>query len=268
MLSQSRSSFSLALITGASSGIGAAFARLLVRQGISLILVARDLKKLEGVAKEFKDAVSVTILSADLETEQGCNKVVEVIKTTAPDLVVNSAGFGLYGEALAYPTEDNLKMVDLNIKALMQLTIEASRVLIARGKRGTILNISSASDLIVFPGFAVYAATKAFVTQFSQSLDVEVKPQGVRVLVSCPGVVRTEFRKRASGKSGVPTGTVSMDVDFAAKELWKQVVKGNGVHYFDMRTRLMVAVARFLLPRWLISRILYKTVLSYVTKKS
>lgn len=153
-------------------------------------------------------------------------------------------------------------MVDLNIKALLELSLEASKSLIAKGKKGTVLNISSASDLIVFPGFAVYAATKAFVTQFSQSLDAEVKPQGVRILVACPGVVRTEFRKRASGKSGVPSGPAAMDVDFAARELWNQVVKGTGVHYFDFRTRILVSFARFFLPRWLVSKILFKRVLS------
>lgn len=255
--------FSLALVTGASSGIGAALSKLLAAKGVSLILVARDQTKLDLLAESLRDVATVATLSADLETEDGCNKVVQIIKERVPDLVVNSAGFGLYGEALSFPTIDNLKMVDLNAKSLMQMTIEASRALIASGRTGTILNISSASDLIIFPGFAVYAATKAFVTQLSQSMDVELKSKGVRVLVACPGVVRTEFRKRAAGRSGVSRGRVSMDVDYAAKQLWKQIVKGQAIHYFDLRTRIMIALARFLLPDWLVSKILYKTVMSY-----
>lgn len=258
--------FSLALVTGASSGIGAALCRLLAQKGIPLLMIARDKSRLEQLAHELS-VVPVTVLAADLATDEGRGKVVAAIHQYMPDLVVNNAGFGFYGEALAHPTNENLEMVDLNIKALLALTLEAARMLISEGKKGTILNISSASDLLVFPGFAVYAATKAFVTQFSQSMDVEVKPKGVRVLVACPGVVRTAFRKRASGTEGVPSGPGAMDVNFAAQQLWQQIEKGRGLHYFDFKTRVLIFLARFVLPRSLVNKFLFKTVLAYTSRK-
>ena len=233
------------------------------KKGVPLLMVARDRTRLDNLAEELREHVPVIVWPADLGSEEGCRKVVEAMKQYVPDLIVNCAGFGLYGAALDYDIKQNLDMVDLNIKALLDLTLEGAKLLISKGKKGTILNISSASDLIVFPGFAVYAATKAFVTQFSQSLDVETKPKGVRVLVSCPGVVPTAFRKRAAGRSDVPSGAGSMDVNFAARELWDQIIRQRGLHYFDFKTRVMVSLARFVFPQRLVSKILFKKVSSY-----
>ena len=258
-----KASFERSLITGASSGIGEAFSKLLAKNKISMIIVARDLAKLESLAKELKNFVPVKIICADLCTKDGCNLVVDTIKNQVPDLVVNCAGFGLYGEATLFPTDENLKMIDLNIRALTEITLEASKTLISQKKKGTILNISSVSDLMIFPGFAIYAATKAFVTQFSQSLDIEMKDQGVRVLTASPGVVRTDFRRRASGRVDIPSGTFSMDVDFAARELWKQLVKGKSLNYFDLKTKIIRFIALHLIPSKLLSKILYKIILSY-----
>lgn len=258
--------FSLALVTGASSGIGEALCRLLAQKGVPLLMVARDKARLDNLAEELRTEVPVIVIPADLGSEQGCKVIVEAMKQYVPDLIVNNAGFGLYGPAIDYETKENLDMIDLNIKALLDLTLEGTKLLISKRKEGTILNISSASDFIVFPGFAVYAATKAFVTQFSRSLDVETSPKGVRVLVSCPGVVRTEFRKRAAGKRDAVSGSDGMDVDFAARELWNQIIKGRGLNYFDFKTRFMVSLARFILPQKLVSKILFKKVSSYKNK--
>ena len=93
-----------------------------------------------------------------------------------------------------------------------------------------------------------------------------MRPKGIRVLVACPGVIKTSFRKRASGNSDVKSGLNAMDVNYAVDQLWNQIAKGRGIHYFDFKTRLMVGLARFVIPRSIISKILFKTVLSYKKK--
>jgi uncharacterized protein len=246
----------LALVTGASSGIGAAMCRLLAGKGIALIMTGRDQVKLNALAEELSPLVHVETLIADIAFEKGRLSLVEKIQERVPDLIVNNAGFGLYGPALSHETKELQEIVNVNISALLQLTLEGAKALRAARKQGTILNISSSSDLIVFPGLAVYAASKAFVTQFSRSFDEEMKHYGIRILVSCPGVVDTEFRKRASGNPEAKTDRYSMTPSFAAEQLWKQIVKGKQVHAFDWKTRFGVFLARYILPQALVSRIL------------
>jgi short-subunit dehydrogenase len=246
----------LAFVTGASSGIGMAMCRLLARKGIPLLVTGRDVAKLNVLADELRALVSVEVIAADIALENGRRSLVEKIREQAPDLIINNAGFGLYGLALTHETNALQEIVDVNISGVLQLTLEGARVLQSKGKRGTILNISSASDLIVFPCLAVYAASKAFVTQFSRSLDEEMKSYGIRILVSCPGVVDTEFRKRASGKANAKSDPHSMSVSFAAEQIWNQIMKEKQVHVFDWKTRLGVFFGRFVLPQALVSKIL------------
>jgi len=254
--------FSLALITGASSGIGAALSRLLAHQGIPLLMTARDSSRLNALADELRKTVPVTVLVADLTKTEERRHLIDKIHELTPDLLINNAGFGLYGTALSHETTENMNMVDLNVNALLELTLEGSKALVSSGKEGVILNISSSSDLLVFPGLAIYAASKAFVTQVSQSLDIELAPKGIRVLAACPGVVTTSFRQRA-GSSSAPDGITPMSADAAADQLWKQIIKRKKIHYFDWKTRVALFFARHLIPQSVVSNILFKTVESY-----
>jgi short-subunit dehydrogenase len=165
------SRFQLALITGASSGIGEELAYLFADEGISLILSGRDQTRLEAVASKCRKKVAVELLVADLATADGRACHCNLIWDKTPDLIVNNAGFGFYGDVLSYPTKVMSQMLDVNCKAVMELTLEGARAMIASKKKGVVLNVSSAAAFQIFPYFAVYAATKTYVNAISQSFD-------------------------------------------------------------------------------------------------
>lgn len=220
---------------------------------IPLIIHGRDPIRLKAIAEELSPYVSVTIIDAELVDEKERKKVVDMIRERTPDLVINNAGFGLYGEATELSVQKQLEMVDVNVKALMELSIEAARSLQSKGKHGVIVNISSAAGFLVFPQFAAYAASKAFVTSFSQAMDFEMSPHNIRVLTACPGVIETAFRERAGGVA--VEGEASRTADFAAGEIWHQIQKGQRVRIFDWKTNLGITFARYL-PTSLVYRIL------------
>jgi len=236
--------FKCAMITGASSGIGEELAYLLAEHGIALVLTGQDRDRLEKVGAKCREKVPVDLLIADLSKMVGRGAHIEKIWKKKPDLIVNNAGFGFYGDALAYPTSTMTKMLDVNGKAVMELTLEGARVMIAEKKKGVILNVSSAGAFQVFPYFAVYAATKTFVNAISEAFDYEMRPYGVRVLAACPGVVKTRFSNRAAGgksKSEVP---FKMSARFAAEQIWWQIEKEKVLHVFDWHYRLLTFFSR------------------------
>lgn len=260
--------FHLGFITGASSGIGKGLCRLLAHKGIPLLITGRNIESLKALADELQKFVSVEIIPADIFLEEDRKRLVNKIHERTPDLFINGAGFGYYGLALTYETRVQKSMIDVNISGMLELTLEAARALISSKKSGVILNISSSADLLIFPGLAVYSASKAFVTQFSKSLDEEMRSYGIRILASCPGVVATQFRERASGVSNNNQDRFSMTVSFAAEQIWNQIVKRKHVHYFDWKTRLGAFFARFILPQSLVSKILLRTTESYHPSRS
>jgi uncharacterized protein len=263
-MSNPPSLFSLALITGASSGIGTALARLLAKKGIALLLTGRNEEQLQKVANELQRLVPIETLTADLADESGRKRLLDLIHARQPDLVVNNAGFGLYGPALTHDTASQLAMMRVNAEAVVEMSLEAARTLISANRKGTILNVSSSADLLVFPGLAVYAATKALVTQFSRSFDEEVSRFGIRILVSCPGVVKTAFRHRAAGeKNDNQTDRGAMTDSFAAEQIWNQISKAQKIHRFDWKTRLGSFVARYCLPESWVASLLSRRIGSY-----
>lgn len=190
-----------ALITGASAGIGEAFARLLADQGTDLVLVARRTDRLEALADELTarpDPVGVEILTADLGDHDGLNRVVNRLEdVTKPiDLLVNNAGFGTVGDFLDQDPDREASMIDVNIGAVHRLAHAAGTAMADRGGGG-ILNVSSIAGFTPSPKSATYGATKAFVTSFSEALAVELGPQNVVVSCLCPGLTRTEFQEKA-----------------------------------------------------------------------
>ncbi len=185
-----------ALVTGASSGIGEAIARQLASEGTALVLVARSTDLLEALAAELP--VDVEVLTADLADETSVGRVAARIEQAADavDLVVNNAGLGFIGDFAELDYAKEKRVLDVNVGALHRLSHAAAGTFTARGG-GAILNIASVAAFLPAARSATYAATKSFVTTFSEGLHQELEPKGVTVTVSCPGFTRTEFQDRA-----------------------------------------------------------------------
>jgi hypothetical protein len=188
--------FTSALVTGASSGIGAEFARLLGEAGVPTVLVARRGDRLRELAERYE---RFEVLEADLVTTAGQDAVIERIVADADpvDLVVNNAGFGTSGRFHELDIDRLADEIELNVKALTLLSHAAVRTMVPRG-RGHLLNVSSVASFQGSPGLGVYAATKAYVTSFTEAVHGDVRGTGVHVTALCPGLTRTEFQDRAN----------------------------------------------------------------------
>ena len=201
-----RLSFKTALITGASAGLGAEYARQLAAAGTDLILVARRQDRLEALAADLRARhdVAIEVLPADLATETGLAAVEAAIaRSPTLDLLVNNAGFGGRTGFLKGALADHLNMVNVHVDATIRLTYAALPGLIARG-RGAVINLASIAAFSPFSG-AMYSGTKAFLVMFSQNLQAEVRTKGVVLQALCPGMTHTEFHQVAGiDKSIVP----------------------------------------------------------------
>ncbi|RAI03686.1 short-chain dehydrogenase [Acuticoccus sediminis] len=182
----------LALVTGASSGIGEALAQRIAADGVDLILVARREDRLRALAAELP--VETHVVPLDL-TERGAPEALmaEVARYGRPvDVLVNNAGFGHAGPFAKSPLEPQLGMVDLNIRALVELSHRVLPLLIER-RHGGIINVASTAAFLPGPGVSVYYASKAFVLSLSQALSEEVRGTGVTICALCPGPTHSEF---------------------------------------------------------------------------
>lgn len=189
-----------ALITGASSGIGEAFARLLASKKKPLILMAQNESKLKELSAELREqhGVDVRFIASNLARSKTLPELPNKLKRMGinVDILINNAGFGKYEAEEKISYEDSLNMVNLNCRTLLALTKLFLPEMIAR-KKGAIINIASLGGFAPVPYIATYTATKAFVISFSEALAEEVKGKGIRVLCSCPGAVSTNFQKKA-----------------------------------------------------------------------
>lgn len=191
--------FQKALVTGASTGIGAAFAEALAAEGTDLVVVARDVARLDALAARLGGAhgVGVAVLRADLTDATEVARVEEAVRADPRlDLVVNNAGFGTAGRFAELPVDGEEREIRLNVVALTRLTRAALPGMLERG-RGAIVNVSSMAGFQPAPYNATYGATKAYVNSFSEALAEELRGSGVRVQALCPGFTRTEFQERA-----------------------------------------------------------------------
>lgn len=219
-----------ALVTGASAGIGEAFARLHASKGGDVILTARRQETLEALAHEIATAhgVKAHVFAADLAAEGAAQALCDQIEAAGlqVDLLINNAGFGGQGRHIERPLDDELEMIDLNVKALVALCHYFGGQMAARGQ-GRILNVASSAGFMPGPNQAVYFATKAFVQSFSQALDQELRGKGVTATVLAPGYVETEFAKRSGlegtnlvkggGKTPASVAKVGYDAAMAGK---------------------------------------------------
>lgn len=212
------------LITGASGGIGEAFAHLAAADGHSLILAARNEKELSRVAGVVtaKHQVPVNIVPCDLAKPDGVSALADDLarRNSVPDVVINNAGFGLVGKAAGLDREDQLGMIDLNIRALSDLTLRFLPAMLEK-MSGGIINVASTAGFMPGPGMAVYFASKNYVTAFTDALHHEVRGSGVTITSLCPGPVITGFQARA-GMRAMTRGLLSntMTAEDAASAGW------------------------------------------------
>lgn len=260
--------FNTALITGASGGLGEALAKRIAQEKIALILSGREEEKLAALTASLSKQCLVENSVVDLSTAASREPLCDLIRQQVPDLVINNAGYGLYGEALSYNDLDQLGLFHVNAEAVLQLTLVAARALVAAGRRGTIVNISSAAAYNPFPLQAVYAASKAFVTSFSSSLDYELAPYGVRVLSSSPGVIQTSFALRASGNNfSAGGGVYAMEPEKVAEAIWQQITIGRKEKIIDWRYNLALQFARFFMPQNWIASFLQRSITKRIGKR-
>lgn len=190
--------FGRALVTGASSGIGEAFARELAARGADLIVVARRKERLDALASELsaRHAVQVDVAEADLTSETDLAGVEGLVRDAGLDLLVNNAGIGSEGAFHESDGSVQTAILRLNVEALLRLTHAVLPGMVERG-RGAVINVSSGMAFLGAPSYATYAASKAFVNSFSEAISEELRDTGVRVQALCPGLIRTEFQERA-----------------------------------------------------------------------
>lgn len=246
----------IALITGASSGIGEALARRLARDRKHLGLVARRVDRLEALAAEIRSAhrVDVDVLPADLTRADAVAGLVRELDARGLDVdwLVNNAGFGTVGLFHALPVARELEQIALNVDALVELTGRLLPAMVQR-RQGVVMNVASVGAYLPSPNMATYTATKAFVLSFSEAIAEELRESGVRVLCVCPGVTRTEFQATAHVDTGHVPGFLQQTAEQVADEAVEAVGRGavvvNGV-----LNRLTVNALKFV-PHSVITRL-------------
>jgi short-subunit dehydrogenase len=238
------------LITGASAGIGAALAREFAKAGHALVLTARREAQLQALADDIATVGQArpAVFTADLSTPEGVARLSETLHTRGlePAYVVNNAGFGLLGEAAEIDRNRQLAMIDLNIRALTDLSLLWLDSI--KRQRGGILNVASVAGFLPGPGMAVYHATKAYVLSLTEALHAELAPEGVRVCALCPGPVDTEFFDEAGLPHDYFPGYMNRSAERVAREGYEGFMGGHRVVVPGRPNRIMTLLPR-LLPR-------------------
>ncbi len=234
------------LISGASAGIGAELARVFAAHGHELVLVARRADRLGALADEIAAAARPrpTVIAADLERRDAVAAIAAELESRGlePANVVNNAGFGLLGPAAALNRDEQLAMIDLNVRALTELSLAFVDSLARH--RGGILNVASLAAFLPGPGMAVYYASKAYVLSFSEALHQELAGRGVRVTALCPGPVPTEFQARAGiGRRGMQSA-LTLSAERVAQIGYDGFIRGKRVVVAGTGNRIVASLLR------------------------
>jgi short-subunit dehydrogenase len=244
------------LITGASAGIGAELARVFARNGHEVVLVARREQMLAALASEIatSGARPPICLALDLTVPDASARIAQALSAQQcePEFVVNNAGFGLVGLAAELDRNEQIAMVDLNVRALTDLSLAVLDSL--KRRRGGLLNVASVAAFLPGPGMAVYYATKAYVLSFSEALHRELKPDGVRVTVLCPGPVKTEFQARAGIVDEHFPAFLARSAGRVADEGYRALMAGRRLVVPGTENKVVTLLPR-ILPRGLLLRI-------------
>jgi short-subunit dehydrogenase len=246
------------VVTGASSGIGRAIARVAAREKCFLLLVGRSPRALDELVAELdSEGAAAAVLSVDLLARGALDALEGALRDRGLycDVLVNSAGFGVFGPATQVARSEQLDLLDLNIRALTELTLRFLPGMVARG-RGGVLNVGSIAGYAAGPNMAVYYASKAYVNSFSAALAAEVAGTGVIVTCLAPGVVRTAFFERCSvGQTWLMKLMPRANAVATAEAAWRGFKVGKRIVIPRMIDRLSVLICT-LLPRSAISRLL------------
>jgi short-subunit dehydrogenase len=248
--------FRRALVTGASTGIGAAFADRLARDGCDLVLVARSRDRLDVLAEHLRrdHRIAATVLPADLTRREELRRVEdEVARDEALDLLVNNAGFGTLGRFAGLEIDAEIAEIQLNVIALVRLTRAALPSMLNR-ERGAIVNVSSLAAFAPGPYNATYSATKAYVKSFSEALSEELRGTGVCVQTLCPGFTHTEFQARAGLDTSRIPSAAWMEVGEVVEKSLAALRQGRVVCVPGLGNRLVGALGG-LFPGSLVRRI-------------
>ncbi len=240
------------LITGASAGIGAAFARLFAERGHECVLVARRAARLAALADEIAAAGHTRphAIALDLTEHDAPARLAAELaaRNLEPAIVVNNAGFGLRGAAADLDHAEELAMVDLNVRALTALSLLFVDSL--KRHRGGLINVASLSSFFPGPGMAVYFASKAYVLSLSEALGRELAPLGIRVTSICPGPVPTEFQARAGLDEKLPP-LLTRSAERVARDAYDAFMAGRRLIVPGLANKIAAALPR-LMPRALV----------------
>ncbi|MGV8087277.1 MAG: SDR family NAD(P)-dependent oxidoreductase [Candidatus Woesearchaeota archaeon] len=251
-----------ALITGASSGIGLEFAKVFAREGHNLILVARSKNTLETLREELikKYDVEIKIIVKDLTYYSSPTEIYDEVKSDNinVNILINNAGFGMYGEFSKTDLDIELQMIQVNITALTHLTKLFLKDMIENNS-GRILNVASVAAFVPGPLMSVYYATKAYVISFSEALAEELKDTKIKVTTLCPGPIKTNFQKTANingyskhiKKENIPTGKE------VAEYGYKALYNNKRIAIYQLKYKALVQLTKFL-PRTLVTKLLKK----------
>jgi short-subunit dehydrogenase len=245
----------VALVTGASSGIGEALARRIARDGRHVALVARRRDRLEALATDLhaNHRIEAHVFPADLTRPGAVRALVDEVgaRGLVVDWLVNNAGFGTFGKFHELPVARELEEIRLNVEALVELTGRFVPGMVARG-RGLVMNVASLGGFVPSPLMATYTGTKAFVVSFSEAIGAELAGTGVRVLCVCPGFTRTEFQGHVAVDTTAVPGMAWMTADQVADEAVGATDRG-GVLVNGLMNRALATALKFV-PRALAIR--------------
>lgn len=241
-----------ALVTGATAGIGASFVSLLAREGYDLILVARDLQRLESQRNELKrtnPGIEVTVLQADLATESGISLVEREI-STGVSVLINNAGFGINKSFTKSNLEQEKDLLSVLVTAPLRLTHRAlsdSKGDELRNRELLIINVSSVASWIAG---GTYSAAKSYLTVLSESLHTELSGTKIKVMALCPGFTRTEFHQRGRMKmSGLPK-FLWMSADEVTQIAWRDLHSGKAISVPGWHYKIISGIARYMPRPW------------------
>ncbi|MGH7654452.1 MAG: SDR family NAD(P)-dependent oxidoreductase, partial [Gemmatimonadaceae bacterium] len=243
----------VALVTGASAGIGKVFAQRLAASGHDLLLVARDGVRLQQVADDLslQYGINAESMPADLARDEGMRAVAaRISQMERLDILVNNAGFGTRGKLVTRPVAEQATMLELHVMAPMLLTRAALPAMLAR-KSGTIINVASVASFIHSAGNVNYCATKAYLRVFTEGLATELTGTGVHVQALCPGFTRTEFHERAAINMESTPAFLWLDATRVVDDSLAQAARGGPtVCIPGARYKLIVLLIRYL-PKWI-----------------
>lgn len=247
----------LALVTGASSGLGAVFARKLAGRGFDLMLVARDAERLAVLAGELqKIGATASVVAADLTSDDGVAAVeVALIAAGRLDLLVNNAGFGTTGALATTPLDRQEQMLRLHVLAVNRLS-RAALQLMTPVKRGGIITVSSVASFVNSSGNVNYCATKAWQRSFSEGLALECAPHGIRIQALCPGFTKTEFHERMKfdQEKRAPAWMWLVAEDVVETSLRQHEAGGATICIPGLQYKIAVFLARHV-PLWIKDRL-------------